>query len=271
MDFLHGATNLQSVRNNNKFEEDNLHQETQNNGDIMSVPSTIYPMSIDFDIVAVRKENRLLREQVSQLQLYRSNETTFLQGEVRRLNAYIDKLNRLHDPDTQTLSRSSDKDELEKDIEIAGLKTQLDQAQKMSRLLLEVDVNSTMGYLPHAPKEMNQIKSSIHHTANILQQHISLDDQQLEQISESEELDRLVCENIGDKNILGEATTQALRALIFAFVRHRVFESKETFYDLHFDGFMTREYQKTLAACSMSIDYPNTSGIEDLADHRNFL
>lgn len=130
------------------------------------------------------------------------------------------------------------------DKEIRRLKSNLNEAFRLNELLsprsnkiFAIDLaNSTQNL-------MRQIESSTILAADMLCQALS--SQPLEQ-SPQEETKAFILDSIGNVNLLQSHSSDAFRAMIFKFIRDRIFYSTDIWSTLHLESLMLGAYQSTL-------------------------
>lgn len=130
------------------------------------------------------------------------------------------------------------------DKEIRRLKSNLNESLRLNELLsprsnkiYAIDLATSTRNL------MRQIESSTILAADMLCQALSHNP--LEQ-SPQQETKAFVLDSIGDGNLLQSHSSAAFRAMIFKYIRDRIFYSTDMWSSLHLESLMLRAYQTTL-------------------------
>jgi hypothetical protein len=204
----------------------------------------------------LRKRVQLLERQVNRLTVPKAERETQSQNTIERLEKHIRKLNaRLANftaREGEKLKSTADEDLIDRliaqlhsrDKEIRSLKSSLNEALGLNELLTSkfnniysMDLTKSTGNL------MYQIESSnIFAAALLCQVRLS---QPLKH-SRQEEIETLILDSIGTVNVLQSHSSAAFRAMIFKFVRDRIFYFEDMWSTLHFESLMLRVYQNTL-------------------------
>lgn len=206
--------------------------------------------------INLRKRVQLLEQQVNRLMLRKAEGESQSKNTIERLEKHVRKLNSRLGIFTEregTKPKSTADEDLidrliaqlqSRDKEIRSLKSSLNEALGLNELLSSksnniyaVDLTKTTGHL------MYQIESSTIFAADLLcQARLS----QRLQHSRQEESEALILDSIGTMNLFQSHSSAAFRAMIFKFVRDRVFYSTNMWSTLHFESLMLRVYQNTL-------------------------
>lgn len=202
------------------------------------------------------KRVQLLEHQVNRLMIRKAEGETQSENTIERLEKHVRKLNARLGIFTEregTKPKSTADEDLidrliaqlhSRDKEIRSLKSSLNEALGLNELLssksnniYSVDLTKSTGRL------MDQIESSTIFAADLLcQARLS----QPFKHSRQGDIDALISDSIGTVNLLQSHPSAAFRAMIFKFVRNRIFYSTEMWSTLHFESLMLRMYQNTL-------------------------
>jgi hypothetical protein len=222
-----------------------------------------------------RKEIRVLKNRVNEFALFKSRETASLEREVKRLQAQNHRLNAtllnftsddhlrpgqsgLASKHGQTPKATSLLEELarkdreleERNDTIKRLEADLDRTLELNKLLSNIyDDDPVMDLRHFATVKMQDIERRIACIADLLCQCLTNPQEYTKRYYALEidtEFNPLVRESIGEKELIFMDPSPAFRAMIFRFIRDRIFYSQDIWSALHFEGLMSREYQKTL-------------------------
>jgi hypothetical protein len=204
----------------------------------------------------LRKKVQLLEQQVNRLMVRKAEGETQSENTIERLEKHVRKLNArlgiFTEREGTKPESTADEDLIDRliaqlhsrDKEIRSLKSSLNEALGLNELLssksnniYSTDLTKSTGHL------MYQIESSTIFAADLLcQARLSRPFKH----SRQEEIEALILDSIGTVNLLQSHSSAAFRAMIFKFVRDRIFYCADLWSTLHFESLMLRVYQKTL-------------------------
>ncbi|KAL4941933.1 hypothetical protein BDV06DRAFT_212233 [Aspergillus oleicola] len=177
-----------------------------------------------------------LRQQTQQLLLSRTRDIEVLEKEIDCLKAEVARL-QSHPSLVQLRDSQS---------EVKRLRRRLSSAQEFGELIRPLPqcddpLVASTGFIY---KEMDTLSNYVVYTADLLcnvqHQGTALGHPQVLEKG----LVELVARTVASTDFLSSDPISAFRALLFGFIRNRIFEDPAIWRDLHFDGTMLRQYQQ---------------------------
>ncbi|KAL3473916.1 hypothetical protein BJX99DRAFT_188759 [Aspergillus californicus] len=191
-----------------------------------------------------------LRQQVQRLLLPKSSEGKMLEEDNVRLKAELARLRASQATASSTCipsqSRTSHDQLLNSQNEVKRLRRRLSSAQEFAELIrpLQLPDDAIAESAGFIYKGMDTLSDYIVYTAdmfcNVQNQSTDTNVPQVLEQGLLQQMNR----TIASTELLSSDPVSAFRALLFGFVRDRIFHETAIWRDLHFDGIMLRQYQK---------------------------
>lgn len=204
----------------------------------------------------LRERVYFLEQQVTGLMVRKTEKETQYEDTIETLleqnykqNARLDTLRGCEDKKPKSTANDDRVDLLLADLyaqdkEIRRLKSNLNEALRLNELLSpQSNKIYAIGLTNSTQNLMRQIESSTILGADMLCQALS--SQPLEQFVQ-EGTKALISDSIGNVNLLQSHSSAAFRAMIFRFIRDRIFYATDMWSSLHFESLMLGAYQSTL-------------------------
>ncbi|PCG93886.1 Hypothetical protein PENO1_081320 [Penicillium occitanis (nom. inval.)] len=204
----------------------------------------------------LRERVNFLEQQVTGLMVRKTEKETQYENTIETLleqnykqNARLDTLRACEGKKPKSTTNDDKVDLLIADLyaqdkEIRRLKSNLNEALRLNELLSpQSNKIYAIGLANSTQNLMRQIESSTILAADMLCQALS--SQPLEQFLQ-EGTKALISDSIGNVNLLQSQSSAAFRAMIFRFIRDRIFYATDMWSSLHFESLMLGAYQSTL-------------------------
>ncbi|KAF3384722.1 hypothetical protein F1880_001923 [Penicillium rolfsii] len=211
------------------------------------------------------KSNILLRREINLLNVHRDERTAELEGEIARLqeankdlNAMISRFRDMERvradqfgtplEEVRSLAvqlREKDQELDRKNEQITALEEQLSAEDRLQDILDET--NSDFTCSSNFSKGLAELEEGTHQLAGFLVQCLS--NRRIQNLRKKPrrhpELSKFITDTLGRIGQLVSSPTASIRALIFSYVRERIFLSN-CWTALHFEGYMLRELQDVI-------------------------
>ncbi|KAL4919238.1 hypothetical protein BDW62DRAFT_200117 [Aspergillus aurantiobrunneus] len=191
-----------------------------------------------------------LRQQTQQLLASKVSETKILENENNRLKAELARLRASQTAASSTRIASqgqSPQDQLQRSRnEVERLRRRLSSAQEFGELIRPLPLcdDAMVASTGFVHKEMDTLSDYVVYTADILCNVRNKDEDTRNHQMLDQALLQLVDQTLPSTEILSSDPISAFRALLFGFIRERIFYDPGIWRDLHFDGIMLRQYQQ---------------------------
>jgi hypothetical protein len=178
-----------------------------------------------------------------------------LQRQNNRLRAELRTLRETQptSPMVETVILQSRADELaERKAEIRSLRRHLSNARELIELTRAPSPqdDTSAASTGFVRREMDTLGNYVVYMVDLLRIIQSHDVRRTKSQVFSQELARLLNQNIPNTDLIFSDPLLAFRALAFGFIREHVFESSDIWRDFHFVGMLLRQYQRVLEECS---------------------